>query len=67
MARLVVWVGIVGIALWSSAALGAEPPPDVCQPPDASLIKSRGQYTGRADLPDAEKIARRNNEERMCL
>jgi hypothetical protein len=62
MARLVLLVGIMGMALWSRAALAAEPVPDACQPPDASLIKSRGQYSGRAGLPDGEKIARYNEQ-----
>lgn len=35
-----------------------------CEPPDEKLIKSRGAYTGRADLPDGEKIARYNEQAR---
>jgi hypothetical protein len=42
----------------------AEETPQACQTPDASLIKSRGAYTGRADLPDGEKIARYNEQVR---
>jgi hypothetical protein len=61
MARRVLLVGIMGMALCSTGALAAEPP-ESCQPPDASLIKSRGQYSGRADLPDGEKIARYNEQ-----
>lgn len=48
---------------------GVNPPPvTACDKPDQTLLKSRGAYTGRAELPDAEKIemynaqARRFNE-----
>jgi hypothetical protein len=62
MARLVLFAGIMGAVLWSAAARAAEPAPEVCKPPDAQLIKSRGQYTGRAELPDAAKIALYNEQ-----
>ena len=54
------WI-ITAAFLFAASAAQAQ---EACQPPDQNLIKSRGQYTGRADLPEAEKIARYNEQAR---
>jgi hypothetical protein len=64
MARLVLLSGILAMALWSAGARAAEPPPEVCQPPDETLLKARGGYVSRTELPYAEKIEQYNAQVR---
>jgi hypothetical protein len=59
-ARMRGWI-ITAVLLLASTGVACA---QGCQPPDEKLIKSRGAYTGRADLPDGEKIARYNEQAR---
>lgn len=45
------------LAFWAAAQnAAAQEPPTSCEKPDENLLKSRGAYSGRAQLPDAARI-----------
>jgi hypothetical protein len=65
--RIMLLAGFAALALQGRAFAAGQPaasPPQVCAKPDASLIKSRGGYTGQMETPDNEKIARYNAQAR---
>jgi hypothetical protein len=63
--RLLPLIAVAALAFGAMLAQAADAPPSpACTPPDASLLRSSGTYTGRAVLPDGEKIARYNEQAR---
>jgi hypothetical protein len=64
--RIAPLIAIAALVFGAMLARAADaPPPSACVPPDASLLHSSGSYTGRAQLPDGEKIARYNEQARV--
>lgn len=56
---------VFGLALWNAPQnAAAQTPPTACEKPDETLLKSRGAYSGRAQLPDAAKIDLYNEQGR---
>ena len=64
--RIAPLAAIAALVFGALLARAADAPPSpACVPPDAALLRSSGTYTGRAQLPDGEKIARYNEQARI--